>query len=669
LTGQDICVLGGTGSIGTALIARLLDFSPKRIRCVSNDEYSLWLTEKRFGPQSKDNPLRYILKDIRNRYAMREVLRGVDILFMLAAYKHVQYVEYSPQEAIEVNVVGNLQVIEEAIANGRIQKVINISCLDNETRIWTKNGLKRWDEVDAGAVTLTLNKNGEIEEDEVEGVVTQAYSGDMIQIKTRSLDMMVTPNHKMLLQLHNNSSPIVEEPAIRSSMRRANANIPIGKWAGTDEEWFSLPTPSLKRYRGRTYSVHNCPARVKTEDLLYLLGVFIGDGFIGDYDANAIFLDIPEKDKARPRILATLDRMGIDYKCYTGKAGQHIYFSSRALAEVFSSCGRGAKNKTIPDWALRYSPRLLRSLLDGLIDSDGRRNGSMASLSSVSPRLMEKCAELATKMGLHFTISIKKNRSIARVGERIIHSQDSFVGLFSKPGASRGFNRNNCKMIHYNGIIWCVGMKHNHNFLAERNGKFFFTGNTDKVCYAQSTYGLSKHLIEKVVEWASFYRPVGEQITKFANTRFGNVIGSRGSVLERWFDPKTREIEVRDVTHERFFMRTGDAIDLILRCSHEMRGGETFIFKMPSIRMGDMAKVVSEMTGKPIRVTTPIPGETQHQWLMTSEESVHRKEDDMGFVLHRNNPVVPPFEYSTKSQKPLDEDGIRKLLEEWKNGS
>jgi len=660
-TGQDICVLGGTGTIGNSLIARLLPEKPSRIRCVSNDEYSMWQTEQKFGKPGDGNPIRYILKDIRNRHAVREVLRGVDILYMVAAYKHVQYVEYSPLEAIDVNVVGNANVVDEALANARIQKVVNISCLDNETRIWTKDGLKRWDEVVAGAVTLTLNRNGEIEEDKVEDVVSQAYSGDMIQIKTRSLDMMLTPNHKMLLQFPHNSSPLTEEPASRS-MKRACTWIPKGRWTGIDEEWFSLPIPSLKHFRGRTYAVRNCPAQVKTADILYLLGIFIGDGFISKSDA--IFLEIPEKDKARMKVLATLDSMGIAYKCYTGRAGQHIYFSSRALAEVFSSCDRGAKNKTIPDWALRYSPRLLHSLFNGLIDSDGHW-GSMTVLSSVSPRLMEKCAELATKMGLHFTTSIQKNKSISRIEGRVIHPRNTFNGLFSKPESRRGFTRDHCKKVHYDGIIWCVRMKHNHNFLAERNGKFFFTGNTDKVCYANSTYGLSKALIEKVVEYASFYRPVSERITAFANTRFGNVIGSRGSVLEKWFNPLTETITLRDANHRRFFMQTNRAIDLVLKCTTEMQGGETFIFKMPVVRMGDLAEAVAKMTGKEVGIAPAIPGETSDQWLLTLDESTHRKEDDFGFILHRDYPAVEPKEYSTRSEIPLTQYQITHMLKEW----
>jgi len=660
--GQDICVLGGTGTIGTALIERLLKENPRRIRCVSNDEYSMWQAERRFGRAGDGNPIRYILKDLRNRHAMREVLRGVDLLYLLAAYKHVQYVEYSPQEAIEVNVVGNMNLIEEVLANARIQRVVNISCLDNETRIWTKDGLKQWDEVVAGAITLTLNQNGEIEEDAVEDVVSQAYSGDMIQIKTRSLDMMLTPNHKVLLQFPHNSSPLIEESASQS-MKRACAWIPKGKWTGIDEAWFSLPIPSLKHFRGRTYTVRNCPAQVKTADLLYLLGIFIGDGFISESDA--IFLDIPEKDKARMKVLTTLDNMGISYKCYTGRAGQHIYFSSRALAEVFSSCGRGAKNKTIPDWALRYSPRLLHSLFNGLIDSDGHR-GSMTVLSSISPRLMEKCAELATKMGLHFTISIQKNKSISRIEGRVIHSRNAFLGLFSKPKSRRGFIRDHCKKVHYDGIIWCVRMKHNHNFLAERNGKFFFTGNTDKVCHAYSTYGLSKALVEKMIEWASFYRPREQRITSFANVRFGNVIGSRGSVLENWFSEDCKAITLRDATHRRFFMQTKDAIDLVLKCTAKMEGGETFIFKMPVVRMGDLAEAVSRMTGKEIVGVPHVEGEVQDQWLMTETESAHRMETKEGFILHRSYPSVAPTEYSTRSQTPLEQYDIMQLLEEWK---
>jgi intein/homing endonuclease len=237
----------------------------------------------------------------------------------------------------------------------------------------------------------------EIEENEIEKVVFQKYSGPMFQIKTRSIDMLVTPNHKMVIQLANNSAKIIEEEA-EKTVKRSIVYIPKGKWKGIDEEWFSLPSPPPAFH----HPLRNCPQKVRTADILYLLGIFIGDGFLNSGykrkdgrstdNFGAVFFDIPEKDKARKRILTTLDKMKINYKCYKTKAGEHIYFSSRALAQVFSTCGKGRKNKTIPDWSLKYSPKYLKFLLEGLIDSDGYGQGSQQKISSTSPKLMEKCA-------------------------------------------------------------------------------------------------------------------------------------------------------------------------------------------------------------------------------------------------------------------------------------
>ena len=562
--------------------------------------------------------------------------------------------EVHPDEAVKNNIFGT-EILAETALKYNTEKFVFISCLDEKTKILTNEGLKRWDEIKPGMRTLSLSQQGTIEENKIDKVVSQKYSGPMFQIKTRSIDMLVTPNHKMVIQLSNNSAKIIEEEAMRT-VKRSIVYIPKGKWKGIDEEWFSLPSPPPS-FR---HPLRNCPKKVRTADILYLLGIFIGDGFLNSGykrkdgrstdNFGAVFFDIPEKDKSRKRILTTLDRMKINYKCYKTKAGEHIYFSSRALAQVFSTCGRGAKNKSIPNWTLKYSSRLLQFLLDGLIDSDGYKQGSQQKLSSVSSKLMERCAELATKMSLHFTVSIQKNREV-KIEDRKISPSRSFIGIFSKT-KHRAFNKKHCKQVNYQGIIWCVRVKNNHNFLAERNNKFFFTGNTDKAVNPTSIMGATKRVGEMICQALN-----QKNFTKFISVRFGNVLDSRGSVIPIFREQikKGGPVEVTHPEMKRYFMMTSEACLLVMEAGAMGRGGEVFVLDMGEpVKILDLAKEMIRLSGFepdkdiPIVFTGVRPGEKLFEEILTAEE---------GTIATQNQKI-----FMAKLSK-ADEEKLNQVLE------
>lgn len=673
---RKILITGAAGSIGFELCRQVARFRPSLLLVLDQDETGIFNISGEIRKKLPDLKFSSIIADIQDKEKMDFIFENFspDIVFHAAAYKHVPLMESHPDEAVKNNIFGTKILAEQSIKYG-VEKFIFISCLDEKTRILTNEGLKRWREVKSGMKTLSLNRNGEIEENEIEEVVSQKYSGSMFQIKTRSIDMLVTPNHKMVIQLPNNSAKIIGEQA-RRTVKRSVVYIPKGKWEGINEGWFSLPSPMTDI----RHPLRNCPTKVKTDDILYVLGIFIGDGFLNSgykrHDKRktdnygSVFLDIPKKYKARKRTLAVLDKMGITYKCYKGKAGEHIYFSSRALAQVFSACGKGARNKTIPDWALKYSPRLLQFLLDGLIDSDGYRSGSQQKLTSVSLKLMEKCAELATKLGLHFTISIQRNKEIM-IGNRKISPSQSFVGIFSKTN-HRAFNEKHCKQVNYQGVIWCVRVKNNHNFLAERNGKFFFTGNTDKAVEPSSVMGATKRIGEMIGQVLN-----KKNVTKFISVRFGNVLDSRGSVIPIFKEQikKGGPIEITHPEMKRYFMTTSEACLLVMQAGAMGGGGEVFVLDMGKpIKILDLAKELIRLSGLesdkdiPIVFTQPRPGEKLFEELLTAEEGTIATQNQKIFIAKLLEVDEEKLNSNLKKLKEAairqDKEAIRRILKE-----
>lgn len=126
MNGKHVLVTGGTGTVGSALVAHLLERYPgvARITVFSNSEQEQYEMSGRL-PASKF-PLRYVMGDVRDRERIMLACRGVDVLVHAAAMKHVPVSEANPIECAQTNILGSQNVIDAALSNG-VGKVIALS--------------------------------------------------------------------------------------------------------------------------------------------------------------------------------------------------------------------------------------------------------------------------------------------------------------------------------------------------------------------------------------------------------------------------------------------------------------------------------------------------------------------------------------------------------------
>lgn len=120
---KKILVIGGTGTIGTALINELYKHSPSVVRVMSRDEYNQFVLAQRL---SSTKNLRFLIGDVRDKERVRKAMEDIDIVFNFAAMKHVPACEYNPFEAVKTNVIGVQNVIEAAIENS-VSRVVYTS--------------------------------------------------------------------------------------------------------------------------------------------------------------------------------------------------------------------------------------------------------------------------------------------------------------------------------------------------------------------------------------------------------------------------------------------------------------------------------------------------------------------------------------------------------------
>ncbi|CAH8767397.1 SDR family NAD(P)-dependent oxidoreductase [Paenibacillus dendritiformis] len=119
-SGKKILIIGGTGTIGTGLLERLLACSPAVIRVFSRDEYKQFKLQQEYKEYSN---IRYLIGDVRDYPRVVRAMEDIDYVFHAAAMKHVPACEYNPFEAVQTNIIGTQNVIQASLECG-VSKVI-----------------------------------------------------------------------------------------------------------------------------------------------------------------------------------------------------------------------------------------------------------------------------------------------------------------------------------------------------------------------------------------------------------------------------------------------------------------------------------------------------------------------------------------------------------------
>lgn len=174
---------------------------------------------------------------------------------------------------------------------------------------------------------------------------------------------------------------------------------------------------------------------------------------------------------------------------------------------------------------------------------------------------------------------------------------------------------------------------------------------SDKSVYPVNLYGATKMVAEKLFIQGNVYH--GQSVTRLSAVRYGNVIGSRGSIIPVLNKQKANgTVTITDERMTRFWISLEQGVGFVISCLDRMQGGEIFVPKIPSMRLMDLVDVVAPNAEK--KVIGIRPGEKLHETLITAEEAQHAKEFDDSFVIE------PEFDFyeDLEGGKPL-RDGFR----------
>jgi len=175
---------------------------------------------------------------------------------------------------------------------------------------------------------------------------------------------------------------------------------------------------------------------------------------------------------------------------------------------------------------------------------------------------------------------------------------------------------------------------------------------TDKAVNPVNLYGATKLAAEKLFVQSNAY--AAGTATRFSCTRYGNVMGSRGSVVPVFLKQGAQgKLTITDPRMTRFWLSLEQGVRFVIRCIEQMEGGEVFVPKIPSTKITDLARAIApeaELQTIGIR-----PGEKLHEVLVNEDEARHTVElDDMFVILPSDEQAW--FAQSWKQRgKPLPE--------------
>jgi UDP-N-acetylglucosamine 4,6-dehydratase len=175
---------------------------------------------------------------------------------------------------------------------------------------------------------------------------------------------------------------------------------------------------------------------------------------------------------------------------------------------------------------------------------------------------------------------------------------------------------------------------------------------TDKAVNPINLYGATKLAAEKLFIQSNAY--AGGTGTRFSCVRYGNVVGSRGSVVPVFLRQReSGKITVTDERMTRFWLSLEQGVRFTIRCIQQMQGGEVFVPKIPSMRVIDLAKTL--VPEAEIQFIGIRPGEKLHEVLISEDEARHTLELEDMFVVEPAEPMW--FGHSWRSQGKALPDG------------
>jgi len=387
-----------------------------------------------------------------------------------------KFLHYIPPELVVRK--DNTEMILQT-TNGSMMQVIgtdNMDCYDDETEILTKDGWKYFKDIEKDEVVATLSEDNNLEYHTINERVSYNYEGEMYKVKSKAMDLLVTPNHKFYVESRKGQKKF----KVISNETIINDAIPSTcSWLGKIKKTFLLP--SVERSKNDHHSLQNQEFDMK--DWCMFLGIYLSEGSVyktksGDY---RVYITQKDEDKGGvkgnvyEKIKDLLDRMGLKYS-YDGKS---FLINNRELHLYLKQFGN-VYEKHVPREILELDKEYLQCIFDWLVYGDGsiQKHGQV-DYYSTSKQLIDDVQELIIKLGYSGNIRVKQQKP-SYINGRKIETDKPMYQITLRKSKYKRFCTSKESYIskeEYRGKVYCVDVK-NHVIKVRRNGFETWCGNS-----------------------------------------------------------------------------------------------------------------------------------------------------------------------------------------------
>jgi hypothetical protein len=374
-------------------------------------------------------------------------------------------------------------------------------CFDGETDVLTKEGWVNIKNITKESEPLTVNpKNLKLKYSKIKEITKQYYEGDMYKLDNKYIDLLITPNHRMVCYNQNNELILDKNtndlPHIKDVIKKGVKYIPL---VGFEiEDYYDIDEIKIPEMSFEINKINNKKSikkyeeiKIKMEDWLAFFGIWLADGYVSGSKGgkNKYCVGIKQNIKNHEIISNILNNLGLKWKYYKNKNKTVNYDIYSMQFNKYMSKFGNSYEKYIPREILNLPKKKLDILLKWYVFGDCanfKKNGGW--LSTVSKQLASDLSELALKTGK--ILSIRKKEMKYKNEKYTIYSGNLIKD--DSENKRTKLKKEISKKINFNGFVYGLEVEENKTLIVRRNGKITITGNSNKRKFFERALSLGK---------------------------------------------------------------------------------------------------------------------------------------------------------------------------------
>jgi len=390
------------------------------------------------------------------------------------------------------------------------------NCYSKDTEVLTENGWKTFDNVNLDEKVAVVNPiNRKLEFEEPLKKYWMRYEGEMCRFKNRNIDLLVTPNHRMLVQQRkrNKRKYIVEAKRYRGE----NYIYQSAVWKGKNPDFFILP--------GYDYGFNRKfnKLKIKFKDWIKFLGIYLSEGYVSKQkSAKRVCICQKKKSKNFYKMKEIISRLPFNFSY---KEHSNIFrIDSTQLATYLEKFGTSQK-KYIPNYIKNAEIDIILDFLEAFNLGDGDIHQRKMRFCSSSKRLIDDIQEMIIKLDHSGIITIDKRTTMIIPLNKKKYRASPVYSIEMKKRNKTSIRKYNLETIDYNDLIGCVTVSTGY-IMIRRNNRVAICGNTGGMGSYSCADGLLPFLTKSdYEEGAAILQKIVESLSKEGCQYIGPIYG------------------------------------------------------------------------------------------------------------------------------------------------